>query len=76
MVDHDLPGINGIAVIERVRACMGEAAPLVCMVSGTGRPGISESALAAGADAFFVKPGNVAGLRDLVEQVSALASSR
>ncbi|MEH3052937.1 MAG: response regulator [Patulibacter minatonensis] len=76
MVDHDLPGMNGVAVIERIRASSGGDEPLVCMVSGTGRPGISDSALAAGADAFFEKPGSVAGLRALAAQISALVATR
>ncbi|MBO9531813.1 MAG: response regulator [Solirubrobacteraceae bacterium] len=76
LVDHDLPGMDGVAVIEHVRACMGANSPLVCMVSGTGRPGISESALAAGADAFFAKPNSVSGLRELAAAVAALAAAR
>lgn len=76
MVDHDLPGMNGVAVIERVRASAGGHAPLVCMVSGTGRPGISVAALAAGADAFFEKPGSIAGLRQLAAQIAGLAEAR
>lgn len=76
LVDHDLPGIDGVRVIERIRACPGGDLPLVCMVSGSGRTEIPQRALAAGADAFIAKPEDIAGLRDLAARVAQMAGAR
>lgn len=76
LVDHDLPGINGVAVIEHVRASPGGDVPVVCMVSGSGRAEVPAAALGAGADAFIAKPSTATGLRALEAQVAMLAEGR
>lgn len=76
LVDLNLPGIDGFELIERVRAMPGGEAPLVCVLSSSGRPADMRRAEAAGADGYLVKPADVAGLKALPAKIAALASKR
>lgn len=76
LVDLNLPGIDGFELITRVRALPGGAAPLVCVLSSSGRPTDMRRAEEAGADGYLVKPADVAGLKALPAKIAALAAKR
>lgn len=65
IVDLQLPGIDGIEFIDRVRALPGGQQPAICVLANREEPGDRERARAVGADGFFVKPDNLEGLREL-----------
>jgi len=55
LIDLGLPGNDGFQVARAVRAALGTGVRLVAL-TGYGQPGDRERALAAGYDAFLVKP--------------------
>ena len=63
LIDLGLPGSDGYQVARAVRGALGEAIRLVAL-TGYGQPGDRERALAAGFDAFLVKPAEI----DVVER--------
>jgi CheY-like chemotaxis protein len=58
LIDLGLPGSDGYQVARAVRGALGEAIRLVAL-TGYGQPGDRERALAAGFDAFLVKPAEI-----------------
>ncbi len=66
LVDHDLPGVNGLELIEHVRGmCHRRYMPIV-MMSGT----LDETAaLEAGADAFLRKPQGIGLLAQTINRL-------
>lgn len=70
LVDHELPGISGIELIEQVRTMFHRRYMPIVMMSGT----LDEAAaLDAGADAFLRKP---QGIGSLVETITRLVRER
>jgi CheY-like chemotaxis protein/nitrogen-specific signal transduction histidine kinase len=63
LIDLGLPGNDGYQVARAVREALGAAVRLVAL-TGYGQPGDRERALAAGFDAFLVKPAEI----DVVER--------
>ena len=62
LLDHEMPGLDGIECVRRVRADpRHDSLPLV-LVTASNEPALAAAALAAGADAVLVKP---VSLRDL-----------
>jgi len=59
LVDLGLPGIDGFEVARRVRAMAAEPRTMLFAVTGYGTPEDRQRALAAGFDAFLVKPFDV-----------------
>jgi len=55
LMDMVLPGINGVEAIRRIRA-LGEPQQRVAIIGLSGRDQDEAAALAAGADAFILKP--------------------
>lgn len=76
LVDLNLPGIDGSQVIERVRALEGGQALAVCVLSSSNRPEDRERAFEAGADAYLIKPDDIAGLRALPGRIDAIIAAR
>lgn len=74
VVDMGLPGIHGTDVIRTVRALPGGKHAAVFAMSGSTDPGVAERAMAAGADEFIQKPSNLAGLREIANQLAALTA--
>ncbi len=69
LVDHDLPGMSGLELIEHVRSMIHRRYMPIVMMSGT----LDEAtAREAGADAFLHKPEDISSL---VETISGLLSS-
>ena len=60
--DIGLPDIDGLALIERMRALRGDAMPLMIAVSGYGNASAVSDGLTAGFDHYFVKPSDAAAL--------------
>jgi len=58
LIDLGLPGSDGYEVARAVREALGQAVRLVAL-TGYGQPGDRERALAAGFDAFLVKPAEI-----------------
>ena len=60
LVDIGLPGIDGFEVARRIRTSPGAVATLLVALTGYGTPEDRRRALAAGFDAFLVKPFDLA----------------
>lgn len=56
VTDIHLPGINGLALIQELRAQLPASRLKIVAVSGDGDPALKHQALSAGAHAFFQKP--------------------
>ncbi len=70
LVDHDLPGLNGLQLIEHVRGMFHRRYMPIVMMSGT----LDEAtAREAGVDAFLRKP---QGIGSLVETITRLRGER
>jgi len=73
LIDLGLPGNDGFQVARAVRAALGANVRLVAL-TGYGQPGDRERALAAGYDAFLVKPADLSAVeRALREATGAQA---
>ena len=68
VVDLDLPGEDGCALIRRVRRLPNP--PAVVVVTGYTADGVRRAATAAGAAAYLLKPADPAALARLVGQLS------
>ena len=69
LIDVDLPGIDGIETLRRLKKVPGyEALPVIVMTGGSGN-GTRERALEAGATCFFSKPYSP---KDLLDEVALL----
>jgi two-component system, sensor histidine kinase len=58
LIDLGLPGRDGFEVARTIRAALGTGVRLIAL-TGYGQPADRERALAAGFDAFLVKPATV-----------------
>lgn len=76
LLDVNMPGMDGFAVLTALRADEATRGSLVVFVSGTGDEDIVERAMAAGADDFLVKPCPPALLRRRVERLVELSTLR
>jgi CheY-like chemotaxis protein len=68
--DFMLPGISGLEFVQRVRSDEGDGHVPILMISGHGRL-VSDSAKAAGCDAFLDKPFTLEQLRATVRKLLA-----
>ncbi|MDN5892623.1 MAG: response regulator transcription factor [Nocardioides sp.] len=69
LIDVEMPGLDGIAATEEVRAAASETRVLI--VTTFGRPGYLRRALLAGASGFVVKDTPAGQLADAVRRVHA-----
>jgi CheY-like chemotaxis protein len=67
-LDLNMPGSNGTDVLTQIKADPSTADVHVIIVTATGEEG-RESALAMGADGYFIKPFSPIALLETVEQV-------
>ncbi len=72
VVDVDLPGIDGIETVRRLRQLPGYAAVPVIVLTGSFRNDTKELALKAGASVFFNKPYSPTDLANEVRRLLAL----
>jgi DNA-binding response OmpR family regulator len=63
VLDWDLPGLDGVAIIDRVRAVPGHSYTYLVLVTGKGLREDVIAGLDAGADDYLVKPIDTAVLR-------------
>jgi CheY-like chemotaxis protein len=71
--DYRLPGISGIELMHKVKANQPEAK--VILVTGQPDPRIRKVVAEAGADAFFIKPVQMADFLDAVERLLNLVET-
>lgn len=57
LLDHNMPEMNGIDVLRALRAVPASARLPVFMLTAHGDDAVRKQAMAAGADAFFIKGG-------------------
>ena len=69
LLDYDLPGLNGIELLQQVRALAHRRGIPVIVLSGTA---VEEAVVRAGADAFLRKPEDISSV---VEAITQLLSS-
>jgi CheY-like chemotaxis protein len=69
ITDFQLPGMNGLDLVERLRTDSRYACVPVLIISGNSDPDIPERALSSGAHAFFVKPYSPSEVRKRLEQL-------
>lgn len=67
-VDLNLPGLDGLALLRRVRHERADTAIFLVATTASATRGIQEQALAAGADAFLPKPISPQQLAELVHE--------
>jgi DNA-binding response OmpR family regulator len=63
VIDWHMPGMDGVEVVRKLRAVDPDRRTWVLILSGRARPQDEAEALAAGADAFMVKPPDLDALR-------------
>jgi CheY-like chemotaxis protein len=71
LMDIQMPGIDGLEVIRRLRGDARFAALPVVAVSALAMPGDRERCLAAGATSYMSKPVSLRALKALIEQLLA-----
>jgi CheY-like chemotaxis protein len=71
LLDLNMPRKNGFEVLEWIRAQPGCKSLRVYILSASSREEDIERAYALGANAYLVKPGNLAGLRELAKTLGA-----
>jgi len=69
ITDLEMPAINGLELIRRMRSSAAHASTPVIVVSATTEHTAPERALEAGANAFFAKPWSPRRVRATVEQL-------
>jgi CheY-like chemotaxis protein len=69
LLDVEMPGLDGIEVLTRIRADEALAGTLIVLLSGRSEPSEIESGMAAGADAYLTKPFSPQDLQATVEQL-------
>ncbi len=69
LLDLEMPGLDGYAVLRRVRQDTRLAALRVVAVTARAMQGDREKALAAGFDGYITKPINAVGIREYVAQL-------
>ena len=71
LLDYDLPGLNGIELLQQARALAHRRGILVIVFSGTA---VEEAVLQAGADAFLRKPEDISSVVEVIAQLLSSAA--
>ena len=69
LLDVDMPGLDGLTVVKRIRENTSLAGLPVVAVTALGMEGDREKAMAAGFTAYLTKPVRAAVLRQKVQQL-------
>ena len=72
ILDIGLPGMDGRELARRIRAGLGERAPLLIALTGYGSDADRQAALDAGFDHYLVKPANMQQLDALLAEAQSL----
>jgi len=75
LTDLSMPGMDGFELVQALKGREETEEIPVVMYSSSGLIYDQEHALAAGCAAFFQKPGTLAGLTEIFEQVAKIAKS-
>lgn len=70
ILDRNLPGMSGLAVLTELRRLPAAKSAKVLMCTASGLMGDVNDALSAGADDYIVKPLDLARLREKVSRLS------
>ena len=70
ILDVMMPGLDGFAVLETIRALPGEPVP-VLMLTAAAEPGTNSRAWASGVDYYLAKPFTADAVLSLVDEVLA-----
>jgi excisionase family DNA binding protein len=73
LLDINLPGVDGHKLCQRIKAGSSALTPVVIAITGLTDPGVEETIMKEGADAFFAKPLDLEKLKAAIE---GLASDR
>jgi CheY-like chemotaxis protein len=68
--DVNMPGMDGLDLVRQVRANGWTSRPYIIITSASGERGVSDAALAAGADAFVPKSASIAGFAAQLQRAS------
>jgi CheY-like chemotaxis protein len=74
ILDIGLPDISGLELAPRVRALAGDRPIVIAALTGWGQPADRERSAAAGFDRHFVKPTNLATIREIIAIATARAA--
>ncbi len=74
LLDIDMPGLDGLAVVKRIREKTSLAGLPVVAVTAFAMEGDRERAIAAGFTAYVTKPVRAAALRQQVQQLLGAAT--
>jgi CheY-like chemotaxis protein len=66
LLDYDLPGLNGVELLQQARALAHRRGILVIVLSGTA---VEEAVMQAGADAFLRKPEDISSVVEVIAQL-------
>jgi CheY-like chemotaxis protein len=70
LLDYDLPGLNGLELLQRARTLSHRQGIPVIVLSGTA---VEEEVMSAGADAFLRKPEGISSVVETITQLLMLA---
>jgi two-component system, sensor histidine kinase and response regulator len=73
LLDHQMPGLDGVEVARRIRADPSMGGPRLILLTSTAQPGVAQAARAAGVDALLAKPVKLALLRECLATVMGRA---
>lgn len=76
LVDVAMPGVDGFAVCERLKALPAEVRPRVVMLTARATPHDRERGRIAGADDYVAKPFSPVALLDCVQRLLTLDAGR
>ncbi len=76
LTDLSMPGMDGFEFVETLKRRADTAKIPVVMFSSSGLIYDQDHAMAAGCEAFFPKPGTLAGLSDVLSHVAGIALGR
>jgi CheY-like chemotaxis protein len=70
LLDYDLPGVNGIELLQQARALAHRRVIPIIVLSGTA---LEEAVMQAGADAFLRKPEDISSVVEVIAQLLSSA---
>ncbi len=76
ITDLDMPLLDGVELVRRVRASKLNARTLVAILTGSGGTAVAEESLRAGANVLLQKPATLENMRKLLEEIRAQLSRR
>lgn len=69
IIDMNMPGMNGLVLVEKIRAQGSQGQMPIIFLTGSGRERDQQSALNLGVDGFLHKPVSSHQLREVINQL-------